>query len=737
MSLSNIQEAYIAQTAKPKVSPSSMFVCPHPPCPCGHANLPSVAALIEHVLSSPWAASYYCSLCRSVCRNEQVLRTHMQRVHPKSAPAPIRPTSTSSSRAQLAPSRSLQRPPPPPPPQQRPAPPHLQSAPVPLQPTPAQVPARPNPAPPRVQTPSPQFACPTCNRMYSSSPALLQHYRDAPVHPKCSRCNLGFADNAAIQSHVATVHRPITCEACNGLQVYREDVSNHYRISPNHPSCQVCNIGFENGNTFEEHIKSNHPEFRCQACNLSFGSNALLNAHYQESSSHPTCPECQVSFIDNVTLVQHVISVFNPLIRGYGKLILESSQMSQHSSFSTTSRASTRTGSPGFRSPGVVSVRLDLPSKAASSPGASYVRTAAHIADLAPASAVQDDESDGYSPNSTHSSIASLSSPSVISAPYQRASLFNDDAPEMGNMGKSPIRESLPVVPSPNQLAPAPNIFDSPDTNAAVLGRQVAAAWLEKLEESTQASTTPVADNENTLKTARSTSSSSTEDFVDISATRTSTPKPVVLSRHDSPSMRSACSLQHVENEVQRPSTPKRQSWSGSVTVTSPAHVVYPSAEQPQRFRIVHSRGASRAASLSIASDNRGPSLGELLRASSRRQSVSVLSPHSLIDAKPASVTAAPRALSPRPDLWQTAQSTPRGPPREIGTETTTGDNAKLVSYIYCRHCRRDPCRQPTATMCGHIFCHSCISTEVAKTSRCPVCEAPTLLYSLFRLQVA
>ena len=33
-------------------------------------------------------------------------------------------------------------------------------------------------------------------------------------------------------------------------------------------------------------------------------------------------------------------------------------------------------------------------------------------------------------------------------------------------------------------------------------------------------------------------------------------------------------------------------------------------------------------------------------------------------------------------------------------------DDARRVSYIYCRLCRRDPARVPTATMCGHIYCH-------------------------------
>jgi hypothetical protein len=78
------------------------------------------------------------------------------------------------------------------------------------------------------------------------------------------------------------------------------------------------------------------------------------------------------------------------------------------------------------------------------------------------------------------------------------------------------------------------------------------------------------------------------------------------------------------------------------------------------------------------------------------------------------------------------------------------------VSHIYCRMCRRDPARQPTATMCGHIFCYgcvqmnpanlrrylmslsvtSCISDQVIRSCQCPACEAPLALYSLIKLQV-
>lgn len=57
-------------------------------------------------------------------------------------------------------------------------------------------------------------------------------------------------------------------------------------------------------------------------------------------------------------------------------------------------------------------------------------------------------------------------------------------------------------------------------------------------------------------------------------------------------------------------------------------------------------------------------------------------------------------------------------------------------SPLYCRVCLRDPCDDPTATMCGHIFCNRCIIDAVMARSACPVCTAPTLLYCLFRLDI-
>ncbi|KAL5486258.1 hypothetical protein ACEPAI_7304 [Sanghuangporus weigelae] len=56
---------------------------------------------------------------------------------------------------------------------------------------------------------------------------------------------------------------------------------------------------------------------------------------------------------------------------------------------------------------------------------------------------------------------------------------------------------------------------------------------------------------------------------------------------------------------------------------------------------------------------------------------------------------------------------------------------------LRCRICQLDPCKEVTATFCGHIFCHECITREIMERSKCPVCSAPTLLYCLFNLDLS
>ncbi|KAI0723724.1 hypothetical protein C8T65DRAFT_627192 [Cerioporus squamosus] len=59
---------------------------------------------------------------------------------------------------------------------------------------------------------------------------------------------------------------------------------------------------------------------------------------------------------------------------------------------------------------------------------------------------------------------------------------------------------------------------------------------------------------------------------------------------------------------------------------------------------------------------------------------------------------------------------------RTSGPPMNGDSNATAVSF-HCRSCLRDPCVQPVATICGHIFCHRCIVQELSTKMCCPVCQ--------------
>lgn len=70
-------------------------------------------------------------------------------------------------------------------------------------------------------------------------------------------------------------------------------------------------------------------------------------------------------------------------------------------------------------------------------------------------------------------------------------------------------------------------------------------------------------------------------------------------------------------------------------------------------------------------------------------------------------------------------------------TDSANGETSVQSLSFHCRVCRADPCRDVTATACGHIFCYDCIAEEVRTTARCPVCDAALMLFSLLKLDVS
>ncbi|XP_061990759.1 uncharacterized protein LOC133709140 [Rosa rugosa] len=54
---------------------------------------------------------------------------------------------------------------------------------------------------------------------------------------------------------------------------------------------------------------------------------------------------------------------------------------------------------------------------------------------------------------------------------------------------------------------------------------------------------------------------------------------------------------------------------------------------------------------------------------------------------------------------------------------TTTSSRPSTASYFDCNLCFKSE-RQPVVTVCGHLYCHSCLCDWLQFGRKCPVCEA-------------
>ncbi|KAL1944411.1 hypothetical protein VTO73DRAFT_2841 [Trametes versicolor] len=63
----------------------------------------------------------------------------------------------------------------------------------------------------------------------------------------------------------------------------------------------------------------------------------------------------------------------------------------------------------------------------------------------------------------------------------------------------------------------------------------------------------------------------------------------------------------------------------------------------------------------------------------------------------------------------------------QFETRTTEGITLGHVKTLkprwHCRSCFAEPCDEPVATICGHIFCRNCIVDEIATGMSCPACK--------------
>lgn len=534
------------------------------------------------------------------------------------------------------------------------------------------------------------FACLSCGREFATLPACQQHAsakgHRAPTPAKCDTCNQNFTSVDALKVH--------------------------YRDSDAHPTCSKCQDAFKDTAALSEHMSTTHL-VRCVPCNLTFYREDLQK-HYQESPNHSKCTVCNLGFPNATTHKEHMLS--------------------KHSQ--TYCASCMRY----FKTVGALGDHYrDSPVHPRCSP-----------CDLGFKDKAAYDE---------HMAAEHPPKPTVVASPVQsiRSMIDTRDQPTIQSLPSTSETQSLPASPVLRASTGSDvrlSLSATPDTVASELRNNLVPGSPPSLFRAVSEPTprpTSVLGVSSTIPQMSDglpspAISNQTLDYMSVNVTGSHRPASVI-------SMLST-SLKSISSATStRPSIPTE----APVVVQCPlplqrSESSASSASASSGLRTPESEPRIRGAQ-SVLATPKAPSSSVLATTSettTRRATQTIDTPSSRAPSRAASrVSRASRAPSvvSRVSGASTASETPLTTPSSYSQATDSDATARETTNVsaralhatasrpvskglswHCRACLKDPCDQPTATMCGHIFCHSCILKELAVNMQCPVCRKVMLL---------
>ncbi|KAH9000780.1 hypothetical protein EDB86DRAFT_451960 [Lactarius hatsudake] len=526
--------------------------------------------------------------------------------------------------------------------------------------------------------------CQPCNRKYKSQSAIDQHWRSSTAHPNCPVCGAGAADTPALAEHIANAHPKVRC--C-GVLLNENDLDVHYLTSRNHPTCSECSIGFATESEYAEHNSQLHSELQCKVCAQQFSSPDALWAHMGDPSSHRRCEFCNAEFKETSALVEHYTETHLPPndVQDTSGSVIE---------------VSTRSPTPPMNRPYAPPSR-PIPSAVV---GAGRAATT-HTYPPAPPSRVSTSGSDiasdlYYSPHDTNtftpppslgdgsSSVSHSHSHSYLQP--QSQSPFNNSRPTAAQsphpgFSSDGASSDYTTVHRPSTQSPALRAHASPSPAVLTPPRAL---------------------------------SSSPSPPLPIPLRAVGSVGPVTPARHgaliaSSPQLHEPQWQQQQQQQQQRqlPQPPSSARSKGSVAET-------PSGDLAN-FHLL--KGSPLQSVVDFDTPTPSPRTPSASPADQAFQQL-------------ASRTGAP--YFPLNDGRRFLPGSAGISPTFARAQRAAAAIPDVRSSFYCRVCQVDPCREITATACGHVFCNACIVDEVRENARCPVCNAAVLLFALLKLDV-
>ncbi|ESK96307.1 myc-associated zinc finger [Moniliophthora roreri MCA 2997] len=556
--------------------------------------------------------------------------------------------------------------------------------------------------------------CQQCpDRVFTSEKALFQHYRPA------------------LEKHLdSTKHNPTTptsdynCSTCSRKYSSQFSLQEHYRQSPNHPQCIPCRKGFKNKKQYDQHLSEEHSStVACSQCKGRQIRVDELQTHFRHSPNHPKCVKCNEGFDTDKNYEQHVEDVHidsrcfkcrrifddpEELIDHYitssshpicelcntgfadnsayqDHLALEHSALSPSPTHDSTEVSKLHTSAPARLANGLTSSIWSSP-----------VDTSPKSLGWSPNHASPVESGCRFNPFETQSGLG-FDSVTMVNDLVEDTILRTvlEPVPE-----EPPVDSAQPAARSDNQrpkhfsksllhplntsiwknlpFPPSETSSCSPDTSSPV--------GLAALPDISPLASTP------TDITLINGVASPSSPVVSIPARRSPTSAPALI---------------YTTVRGGSPSPPSSSIHAGE----RPAELDdYPS---------------SRSSTLSCSS----PDLSNYTFGNDMLSMESPLPFSPLESGIPTSAMSTINALQ-RKTLGDRLHRgyTPVSVRRKVTTPSLS---------VHCRQCGKDSCDDPTATMCGHLFCYRCITEQVIRTSRCPVCATPNLLYCIFRLHLS
>lgn len=160
---------------------------------------------------------------------------------------------------------------------------------------------------------NPGHQCDICGKEFGSEKMLTRHHNShAQVH-HCDSCGKNYASKHNLFQHKVVCRQvekiksnsEVNCEQCGEKFTDTATFRAHY-LTHTHPfHCMSCNQKFQTRNGYEVHVCD--IEYQCDECPDTFGSVTNLNRHTSFHGQPPyACPICRRPYFRKESLLRHV-----------------------------------------------------------------------------------------------------------------------------------------------------------------------------------------------------------------------------------------------------------------------------------------------------------------------------------------------------------------------------------------------------------------------------------------------